>query len=295
ARLVKNKQNFGFARAHNQAITWTESEFVLVLNQDAYLAPAYLAELALCLANEERAGALTGKLLKWNFDPATFHASQFGAGQEEHVDSLGLSLSRSRKVTNLGQGEIDHGQYEVARQVWGVPATAPLYRRAALLAVSPTGTVFDEDFVSYKEDVDLAWRLLWAAYDAWYIPSAVGYHDRSLRAGQGLRAERQQRQSRARELKVYSWANHLGVLVKNDSAGNFWRDLPWILAHELAKAVFLLFTDPFTLFLGKLRFLRLLPSLVRKRRQLKPTHRRGGRELRTWWTRVKQSTLGTSG
>ena len=37
ARLIKNKNNLGFAQAHNQALLWTDSDYVLVLNQDVIL------------------------------------------------------------------------------------------------------------------------------------------------------------------------------------------------------------------------------------------------------------------
>ena len=36
-RFVKNKKNLGFAQTHNQAILWTDYEYVMVLNQDVIL------------------------------------------------------------------------------------------------------------------------------------------------------------------------------------------------------------------------------------------------------------------
>ena len=42
--------------------------------------------------------------------------------------------------------------------------------------------MLDEDFVSYKEDVDLAWRLQLGGFSAWYTPEAVAYHSRGLAA-----------------------------------------------------------------------------------------------------------------
>lgn len=288
ARMVKNKQNLGFARGHNQAISWTDSDYVLVLNQDVLLAETYLEAAAGYLEHDTRAAAVTGKLLTWKFDPATFYLGALPELQAAStIDSLGLKIYRSRRVTNLAQGEVDHGQYQTMRQVFGVAGTAPLYRREALMAVSPTGEVFDEDFVSYKEDVDLAWRLQLAGCDAWYVPEAVGYHDRSLAGAvkEGPLALARHRRHWPKELKAYSWVNHLGVMVKNEGALNFFLDLPWILAHELAKAGFVLLTEPTTLLRGMYRFIRLLPRFIKKRGQLKSTHRRKAAELRQWWAK----------
>lgn len=286
-RLVRNKQNVGFARGHNQALVWTKSEFVLVLNQDVYLMPSYLAELITSLDNLERAGAVSGKILHWPFEAETFHVSDFSNLKNQYIDSLGLGIKRNRRVVNLGQGEQDLGQYSKPQQLFGVAGTAPLYRRQALAEVSPLGEFFDEDFVSYKEDVDLAWRLRLAGWQAWLAPQAVAYHDRSLSQSQGLKQEYQKRKVRARDLKVYSWVNHLGILIKNDGFINFWQDFPWIAGHELGKAGFLLLTDPLTLFRGKFRLLKLLPRFFKKRRQLKTTHKISYKELRSWWAGVR--------
>jgi len=287
ARLVRNKQNIGFARGHNQAIAWTESDYVLILNQDVYLLPDYLKQLVKSLSNQERAGAVSGKILTWPFNGETFHASELSKLPKNYFDSVGLAIKRSRRVVNMAQGEQDTGQYRQSFRVFGVPGTVPLYRRPALQAVSLAGEIFDEDFVSYKEDVDLAWRLNLAGYESWLEPKAVAYHDRSLAHGRGLRQEYKKRKGRPHDLKVYSWVNHLAVLIKNDGLINFWRDFPWIVTHELAKACFLLVTDPITIFKGKLRLLRLAPRFYKKRRALKPTHKIKYRELRHWWSQAK--------
>ncbi len=286
-RLIRNKNNLGFARAHNQAISWTESEYVLVLNQDVYLTSNYLARLSDDLDNQERAAAMTGKMLSWQFQSETFHSSDFDNHSEKIIDSLGLMIKRSRQVINKAQGQVDDNKSQIPQRIFGVPATAALYRRRALAAVSPDGQVFDEDFVSYKEDVDLAWRLQLAGFEAWLDPAVIAYHDRSLSSGSDMKSEYKLRQQRPRDLKVYSWVNHWAVLIKNDGFINFWRDFPWIAIHEITKGLFLLLTDPFTLIKGKLRLFSLLGKFYKKRQMLKVTHKISYSQLRYWWSRVK--------
>lgn len=281
-RLVKNKHNNGFARGHNQALSWTASEFVAVLNQDTYLMPDYIEELVYCLKNEERAAAVTGKILSWDFDPLNWHISQLKTHNRNYIDSAGLRISRSRQVVNIGQGELDTKQYDRQKKIFGVSATVPLYRRSALEYVSPDGQIFDEDFFSYKEDVDIAWRLQLAGYDSWIIPSAIALHDRSLAASKGWRDEYKKRRQRARDLKVYSWVNHLGVIIKNDGIINMIRDLPWFVSYELSKMLYLLITDPITLFRGKIRLAKLIFRFIKKRHLLVTTHRRTYKDFRHW-------------
>jgi len=167
--------------------------------------------------------------------------------------------------------------------VFGVSGSAPVYRRAALEAVSYEHEIFDEDFVTYKEDVDLAWRLRRAGFTAWYLPQAVAYHDRSLGGTDTWREQVRRRQAWPRELKVYSWVNHLGVLIKNDSVTNLLKDAPWVITHELKKAGFLLLTDPLTLAFGLKRLGKLLPSFLRKRKALAKQAVVPQRSLRHWW------------
>lgn len=287
SRLVRNKQNLGFARGHNQALAWTESDYVMVLNQDVYLSPDYLRLLIESLTNNERAAAISGKILFWPFEPNNFHPSQFSQLKTVYIDSVGLLIKRNRQVINWHQGEPDRGQFISPRPVFGVPATACLYRRQALREISPDGEVWDEDFVSYKEDVDLTWRLNLAGYESWLQPQAVAYHDRSLAGGRNLLQEYRQRRNRAGELKIYSWVNHWCVLIKNDSLFNLVRDLPWIFGHELAKFLFLLFTDPLVLTKGLLRLIKLFPKFWQKRRLLHTTHQISYSQLRKWWSGIK--------
>src|SRR5579863_4472496 len=42
--VFPSKRNLGFAGGHNEVIRRTRSPFVLVLNQDAYLSPTFVAE-----------------------------------------------------------------------------------------------------------------------------------------------------------------------------------------------------------------------------------------------------------
>ncbi len=287
SRLVKNRTNLGFTRAHNQALTWTAGEFVMILNQDVILSPGYIGELLDCLKRDERSAAVSGRLLQWRFDPATFYLGAEAEGAQI-IDSGGLKLARSRRVTNLFQGESATRTTEVASRIFGVSATAALYRRSALELVSPPDKVFDEDFVSYKEDVDLAWRLQAAGFDALVLPHANAYHDRSLGNSVGFLGELRSRRQRHREHKVNSYANHLCLLIKNETLSNFSRDFPWIISHELVKFGYLLITDPGTLILGLGRAIRLLPTMIKKRRLLTHTRRRSTADIRQWWTRVNK-------
>lgn len=189
-------------------------------------------------------------------------------------------------MSNIGEGKQDDGQFDAMTEVFGVSGAAPLYRREALRAVSPDGRVLDEDFISYKEDVDLAWRLRLAGYRACVVPTAVAYHDRSLVNDPSFRTLYKRRASWARDHRVYSWVNHLATLIKNEAALNVIPDLPWILWYEMKKFGYLLVFDPVTLILAIKRFGTLLPRWYARRRELKPTRVVKASQLRSWFDKA---------
>lgn len=283
SRLVKNRSNVGFARAHNQAIAWSNSDYVLVLNQDVVMAPGYLAELTRCLINDDNAASVTGTLLRWQMDHSTYIVDTLPKS-DQTIDSCGLAIYRTRRVVNESQSKPYSMAPQQPRRVFGVSATAALYRRSALDEVSSKGEVFDEDFVSYKEDVDLAWRLQNAGYDAWHLPSEVALHDRSLAGGDGVINEIKQRRARHKEYKIKSYANHLATVLKNDRLSNTIKDCLWICSHEIVKAGFLLLTDTRTFVSGFAQAIALAPRMIKKRRWLSKVQRRSSSEIRKWWT-----------
>ncbi|MCX6744464.1 MAG: glycosyltransferase [Candidatus Parcubacteria bacterium] len=66
-KFVKNKNNLGFAFAHNQAILWTDSDYVLVLNQDVILEPDFLATAVKFMEGHHDVGSISGKILRWEY------------------------------------------------------------------------------------------------------------------------------------------------------------------------------------------------------------------------------------
>lgn len=317
-RIVKNKSNLGFARAHNQALAWSKSDLVLLLNQDVVLSPTYISDLRKKFTEDENLASATGKLLYYPIarqkDPNLEAISQTVTYQELSVnsqvdytpmmaqckqkleniyeskkglliDSAGLWMDRARRVVDIGHGVVDSGQFDELSAVFGVSGAAPMYRREAIEFVSPFNELLDESFVSYKEDVDLAYRLRWAGYNSCLLSSTIAWHDRGLSADEtgGLRKLIKQRRLWSSELRVYSWSNHLAFLIKNEAVINFVKDSPYILWFEFKKIIYLLIFEPNILGRGLKHLFKRYFKLTNKRRLLKLTHRISAPDLRAWF------------
>lgn len=200
------------------------------------------------------------------------------------IDTIGLRIFKSHRVVELGQGEEDRGQYAKAREVFGVSGACPVYRRKALeevahpishklLAISPKESpkeYFDQDFFSYKEDIDLAYRLQWRGWKAWYCSTAIAWHARSVGGSENLSdlAAIRGRKSKRTMVARWSYRNHLGFLVKNVSRKTFLRYGYAIVGYEVKKLLWLFFAEWRTL-PALWQFLRLIPRFVDKRRRIR--------------------------
>lgn len=282
-KVVAHPKNLGFARAHNQAIAWTESEFVLLLNQDVVLSPDYLEKTVSYLEKQRQAATVSGKILIWDF---------LSNQKTKVIDSLGLKVFKSHRVTEIGEGEIDQGGHQEIKEVFGVSGPAALFRRSALEAVKikladglTKEEYFDEDFFAYKEDVDLAFRLRLAGCQAFYLPEALAYHDRSVRGLKTLKkqAVRLHRQDREGLIKIYSYKNHLLLLLKNEFFANFLRYFWPTFWFELKKFIYILFFEPSTLrglkmfFKQRRRIFKKRQYIIKNIRKIKPE------ELAKWY------------
>jgi O-antigen biosynthesis protein len=217
-QVVRPGGNLGFAGGTNRGIAASSGKLVALVNDDALVDPGWLPALRDAMAAHPRAAAAQGVNLQLD--------------RPEITDGRGLGWNRSWQAVQLGVGEpapaagVAAGEIE---EVFGVSATAALFRRDALLATAlPGGQVFDARLGSYYEDVDLACRLRAAGLVALSVPAARARHAGSV-TGRTLGSARWAAIYGNRHLVL---ARHLGA--------TYWRSLPRLLgrdARDLARAV----------------------------------------------------------
>ncbi len=276
SRIIINKKNLGFCRAHNQAWQWSGGDYFMVLNQDVILRPNYLAELVSFMDKHIEVGATQGKILSWDFATTQDYAKDLSKPlhQQEMIDTLGLKMFKSRRVVNIGQGEVDTGQYQKNMEIFGVAGTAAIYRRQAIEAVKFQDELFDENYFMYKEDVDLAWRLRLIDSSSYYIASATAYHDRSLKEPASFLQLIKARWHWPPRLKLTSYRNHWLTIIKNDCGASFFRHIFYIGWYEFKKLGYMIIFEPVTLFKAWGQIIRLLPATRRKRKLIRSINKK---------------------
>ncbi|MCB1056378.1 MAG: glycosyltransferase [Acidobacteria bacterium] len=175
-RTLRLERNVGFAAGVNRGLDAARGELLATINDDLKIERGWIEATVAALGAEPRAAAVQGWVLQWR-DPQRF-------------DGCGLAFNRRWQAVQLGHGQPVADAPAVSapmpspREVFGVSATAALYRRAALDAVRlADGSVFDPRLGSYYEDVDLAVRLRAAGWSTWSTGAARALHAGSATAG----------------------------------------------------------------------------------------------------------------
>lgn len=292
--LTINKNNLGFAGGHNQIYKKTDSDYFLLLNQDIYLAPDCLEKLKLFLDEHQEVAATSPRLMKWNFAEIT----QLGLEKSlsNTVDAIGLKIFRNRRVIEwqtardwrMGNSPIvDDLMNKTEVEVFGVSGACPVFRRSAINQVAfADGAMFDESYHSYKEDVDLAYRLKSSGFQAAVLPGAVAYHDRAG-AGPGEMGDSaalKNKKNQPERVRYYSYKNHLKTLFKNEYGENLILDFPFILWYELKKFVYFLLFEKRVLG-GLSELWKERRELLAKRRYIKKLRKISWKEMREEWNK----------
>lgn len=289
--VLRNFKNQGFARAHNQAITlalsrWPEGawpdRYILVANQDLELAPDCLRQLAAALDADPGLAGVQPKILA-----ASVVADVDGRRETERsniIDSAGIALSKARRAYERGSGEVDRGQYDVACGIFALTGALALFRASALDRAKLAGEFYDEDFVSYKEDIDLGWRMRRLGMDVRLVPQAVAWHHRTAAsAKQGflwLRAFLRRFRKPAR-INFNSTRNHCWLAWKNDEWANRLVHAPWIAPYGLGKLAVAVFS--WSALRGYAAALAGWPKMWKKGQELKRRAKVSGAAMRKWY------------
>jgi GT2 family glycosyltransferase len=214
-RIIPLTSNRGFAGGMNAALQANAMPYVLSLNPDARPSPDFVSRLVERLEShpERRVGAVAGRLVR----PS-------GAGSRK-LDACGMHLTLTWRHLDRGSGEADRGQLSAPEQVFGATGAASLFLRRALDDVAVEGAIFAEEFHSYREDAELAFRLGEREWEVLYEPRAVCEHRRLALPAR--------RRALSAEINFHSLKNRYLLRAYHQRAGNFlltlvptlWRDL----------------------------------------------------------------------
>ncbi len=155
-RLLANQENVGFARANNQAIRQSESEYVLLLNPDTLVKENTIRETIAFMDAHPEAGGAGVRMLTREGTPAPESRRSIPTPWVAMLKMLGFS--RRYYMSNL--------PWDEPCRIEVVSGAYFMLRRKSIEQVG----LLDEDFFMYGEDIDLSYRLLKDGWQNWYLP-----------------------------------------------------------------------------------------------------------------------------
>ena len=267
AKIIKQKENIGFARGHNLLINWSSSDYILVLNQDIILDKDYLKKIIKFLEENPLVASAAGKTMYWDFNKGK---------KSKIIDSWGFKIDKKRKIVDWNQGKKDYDLEN--KEVFGLSGAVVVYRRRNLENIKElkdnSFQYFDEDFFTYKEDIDLSWRLRLNGWENYLITNTKAYHHRTI----SLKIDRKLRGS----INKISYRNHLMLLYKISFFRNFIKDFFYIFWYEFKKIIYFLIYERSTL-VGLKDFIKAIPSLRKKRKFIKKLRKVKAEEMYKWF------------
>ena len=239
--LVRSPVNTGFCKAHNDLARHFPSDYILFLNPDTVLHPAFIAELVCALDARPDAASASGKLIR-----------RTGTT----IDSTGIIMTREQRHLDRGADELDTGQFDEPGDIFGPSAAAALYRLQALDDVAINGQYFDEDFFAYREDADLAWRCRLLGWNSIYVPAAVAQHRR--------RVTPERRSKLPKAINRHSVKNRFLLRINNITGDLYRRDFWQITKRDLIVVGYVILRERSSI-PAFFYLIRHLPRLLRKR------------------------------
>ncbi len=192
ALVIRFQTNQGFARAVNEAAHRCNARYIMVLNNDAVLAPECLVRL--CEAADRPEAAFAAPMVISEADPNT-------------LDAAWDLLSLSGCALRAGHGSAAAEPYLSPRPIQFAPFTAVLVRTSVFKALNG----LNEDLGTYMEDVEFGLRCALSGRIGVYEPSAQATHRGS--ATDGAWSARMVRHISRNQLLLVAlhWPNPMGL------------------------------------------------------------------------------------
>jgi GT2 family glycosyltransferase len=179
-RLIAQTQRAGFGANHNTVIRQTDTDYVLLLNDDATMGAENVDCLVEYMEAHPRVAAAGPRII-----------SRSGTRLQTAWAHLGPARAALFAAT-AGQVAWIQSEGDAPRPVGRLSGCALMLRRAAL----PVPPVFDEGYFMYAEDSDLCLRLHAAGHEVHFVPAAVVTH-RGRQSSAAVPARRRVEQSRS--------------------------------------------------------------------------------------------------
>jgi O-antigen biosynthesis protein len=173
-RLIENRENVGFGRAHNQAFRLSKGKYFLILNPDTVIFPEAINKMVTFMENHEDAGVAGCKIF-WDDDKNFMFP-------DLRIHNLKTSIIQFTSFCRFFPNSLiakwyrktayDMWETKIPVEVDGVTGGLMMLRREAFKSVG----LFDENIFLFFEEHDLLKRIKEKGWEIYYLPDAEIRH-----------------------------------------------------------------------------------------------------------------------
>ena len=169
--VIANKNNAGFSKANNQAVSLSKGEYVLLLNPDTIIREDTLQQCVDFMDNHPDAGGLGVKMFDGtgHFLPESKRGFPSPMAAFAKMSGMARLFPQSRL---FGQYHLTYLDQNQTHEVDVLSGAFMLLRRSVL---DKTG-LLDEAYFMYGEDIDLSYRIKKAGYKNYYFADTSIIH-----------------------------------------------------------------------------------------------------------------------
>ena len=199
AKLIKNKENFGFSKGNNIGIKSANGDYIILLNMDTVVNRDWLKELIKIAETENNIGICQSKILLFD-DRSRINTT----GNIIHYLGFGYC------------GECGKKDYQMdVREITYASGASMLIKKHILDKIG----YFDESLFMYQEDLDFGWRARLFGYKIVLAPKSIVYHKYKV--------------DKNKNKMYYAERNRLIVLLKNYSFKSLLLISPALILNEV--------------------------------------------------------------
>jgi hypothetical protein len=222
-KVIRNENNYGFAKGYNQGLRQLQSDYYILLNSDVEVDPGWIEPVIALMESDVSIAACQPKLLQYKNKTLFEYAGAAGGW----LDYLGYPFARGRIFDVC---EEDNGQYNEPSPVFWASGAAMFVKASVYRELGG----LDEFLFAHQEEIDFCWRAQLSGYKVYCCPQSVVYH-----VGGGTLPK-------GNERKVFlNFRNNLIMMAKNLPVGEailkiffrFWLDAISALKSLLAGEV----------------------------------------------------------
>lgn len=154
-RIIKNKENLGFAQGNNVGFKYAKGDIIALFNPDAVADKFWLSELVLLLQSSKNIGAVTGKM--------------YYLGDEYGKNAVFCTWSKIDEKTAM---PYNFHNDEKESKVDYLSGGAMIVKKEVIEKIGN----LDPEYFIFFEETDWCARMIRAGYDLVYTPNAKVWH-----------------------------------------------------------------------------------------------------------------------